>query len=103
MGSYQSLGEAELIAAESRVERELAETMFRLRMGQQSDTSKPGKLRKEIARIRTEVRARELQAGKPKDYYRNLYGARPVEAAKPESSASGFLSELSSQIEGSAE
>jgi len=100
---YSSMSDSDLIQAESRAERELAESMFRLRMGQQTDTSKPGKLRREIARVRTEARNRELERGLDKDALRNKYGRVPVAASAPTANAGGFLQGIADQIGEGAE
>ncbi|HAS07868.1 MAG TPA: 50S ribosomal protein L29 [Actinobacteria bacterium] len=100
---YTTLSDADLIQAESRAERELAESMFRLRMGQQTDSSKPGKLRREIARVRTEARSRELERDLDKDALRNKYGRMPVTVASPAPAQGGFLQGIADQIGEGAE
>lgn len=58
-----SLSDAELVHSEMSLEREMTAARFRLYTSQLEDSSRLGKLRKDIARVQTAIRARERAAG----------------------------------------
>lgn len=57
-----NLSDAELIAKLKDARAELFNLRFRLATGQLDDTSKIGGVKKDIARLQTEMRSRELAA-----------------------------------------
>lgn len=57
-----NLGDAELIAKLKDARAELFNLRFRLATGQLDDTSKISGVKKDIARLQTEMRSRELAA-----------------------------------------
>lgn len=99
-----SLGDEALVHKEVKLERDLVSLMFRHRTGQLEDTSQIGKLRKDIARLRTAQRERELVLGLPKDSLRSKHKAtagREEAADAPVQAASkGFLKGIVDKIKG---
>ena len=69
----KSLSDEQLVHNELNLERQLIEASFRHRTSQLDDTSKLKKLRRQIARIRTEERNREIAAGVGADVLRNKF------------------------------
>lgn len=59
----RNFSEAELIAKLKDARAELFNLRFRLATGQLDDTSKISAVKKNIARLQTEMRSRELAAG----------------------------------------
>lgn len=59
----RNFSEAELIAKLKDARAELFNLRFRLATGQLDDTSKISTVKKDIARLQTEMRSRELAAG----------------------------------------
>lgn len=59
----RNYSEAELIAKLKDARAELFNLRFRLATGQLDDTSKISAVKKNIARLQTEMRSRELAAG----------------------------------------
>ncbi len=96
----KSLSDEQLVHKELSLERELIEASFRHRTSQLDDTSKLKKLRRQIARIRTEERTREIAAGVGTDSLRNQFrgsfkpGAGTVTAA---GESAGFLQGITSR------
>lgn len=68
-----SLSDEKLVHRELELERNLLDLSFRKRTGQLEDTSKLSQARKEIARVRTAERSRELSQGLRKDSLRTQY------------------------------
>lgn len=102
------MSDEKLVHQEVELERKLLDLSFRLRTGQLDDTSKLGRLRRDIARLRTAERQRELAADLPKDALRNRYrstwkySAPEAEDAAPQQQASrGFLKGIVDKIKGS--
>ena len=69
----KSLTDEALVHHELRLERELIEASFRHQTSQLDDTSQLKKLRRGIARARTEERSRERAAGLSVDALRNSH------------------------------
>lgn len=67
MGAFSDLSDEQLIHRVLEVERELVRTQFKHSMNQLQNTSRLRVLRHDIARMRTEARAREVAAGLNKD------------------------------------
>lgn len=70
-----ALSDEQLVHQELQLERDLIELRFRNKdaNNQLDDTSKLRKIRKNIARLRTAQRSRELKAELPKDALRNTH------------------------------
>ncbi|RME20159.1 MAG: 50S ribosomal protein L29 [Deltaproteobacteria bacterium] len=102
--NLDALTDEQLVHRELELERELLAAGFRLRTGQLEDTSRLRRLRRDIARIRTAERARELSQGLPKDSLRNRYRGsfQPGAVAESGESASsgGFIKGLVDKMGG---
>lgn len=68
-----SLSNEQLVHRELELERELVTSRFRLHTNQLEDTSKLGKIRKDIARLQTAARARERAEGLGRNALRDLH------------------------------
>jgi len=83
-----------LVHRELQLERELMEIRFRQKTGQLEDSSKLGKLRKEVARARTVQRGRErgqnLNSNALRDMHRGSFKAGTVNV-EGDGSEGGFL------------
>ena len=73
MKTFDALSDEKLVHRELDLERQLLDLSFRKRTGQLEDTSKLGKVRRDIARVRTAERARERVQGLTKDALRGLH------------------------------
>ena len=60
--SVRELGEAELLEAHGAAKRELFNLRFQLATGQLENTARIRQVKRRVARIRTELRAREIAA-----------------------------------------
>lgn len=114
MGAVElsALSDEKLVHRELELERNLLDLSFRKRTGQLEDTSKLSQARKEIARVRTAERARELSQGLRKDSLRTQYrgtwraGAAAEQgaegaSAKTSGASRGFLKGIVDKIKGS--
>ena len=86
-----------LVHHELGLERDLVRALFAHRSNALNDISRLGKLRKGIARARTEQRVRELAAGMSKDSLRNRFRGTFV-AAGAVSDAAPTLGGLAEQL-----
>ena len=83
----KAISDEALVHHELGLERDLVRALFAHRSNALNDSSRLGKLRKGIARARTEQRVRELAAGLSKDALRNRFrgtfvaGGSSVESA----------------------
>lgn len=110
MSSFDSLSDEKLVHRELDLERQLLDLSFRKRTGQLEDTSKLGKTRKEIARVRTAERSRERVQGLNKDALRGLHRGTwapaaaadqaVVETPAASSGGRGFLKGIVDKIKG---
>ena len=93
----RKLSNEQLVHEELRVERMLNSANFALRTGQLDDTAQLRSLRKDIARLRTVQRERELEDGLAsnslRDQHRASFDPQGTEAAPEEQEAKsgGFL------------
>lgn len=102
----KQLGDEQLVHRELELERQMVGLTFRQKTGQLEDPSRLGKLRKDIARVRTEERAREraqnLNKDSLRDRYRGSFRAGAAAESAPGSGAGkGFLQGLVDKIKGS--
>lgn len=102
-----SLGDEALVHREMEMERRLVELGFRHRTGQLEDTSKLGQIRRDIARLRTAQRAREIEQGLNKDSLRARHrgswsaaAAQAEVAQQPKAAGGGFLKGIVDKIKG---
>lgn len=98
-----ALTDEQLVHKELQLERDMIELRFRHRdnNNQLDDTSKLRKIRRDIARLRTAQRARELKAELPKDALRNKYSSTFKAGAAIVSGGTaggGFLQGIASKI-----
>lgn len=97
------LSDEQLVHAELSLERNLVTARFQHATNQLADSSQLKKLRRDIARIRTACRTRELENGLRKNALRDQYATSfvPAAADATEGSASGgFLSGIVDKIGG---
>jgi large subunit ribosomal protein L29 len=92
----KSLSDQELTHQLFRVERELVKARFDHSMGQLENTAALREMRKDIARIKTEARRRELEQDMPKDslirQHRSSFVPDSTGAeAAPQEERGGFL------------
>jgi large subunit ribosomal protein L29 len=102
-----ALDDKALVHREMALEREMLALTFRLRTGQLEDSSKLGRVRRDIARVRTAQRERELAAGKGKNSLRDAHRSSFVasagsDSAAPETKSGGFIKGLVDKIGGVA-
>lgn len=102
--NFDSLTDEQLVHKELQLERDMLAASFRLKTGQLDDTAGLGRMRRDIARLRTAQRARELAQGLSKDALRNRYRGTFQPGAAVEASgapaSSGFLKGIVDKIGG---
>lgn len=101
-----SLGDEALVHKELQLERDLLELRFRLKTNQLDNTASITKIRKDIARIRTAQRERELAQGLSNNALRNSHRGsfRAGDAGEgTTASSSGFLKGISEKLGGDQE
>ena len=97
----KALSDEALVHRELQLERDLVRKNFAHATNQLEDTASVKKVRRDIARVRTEQRSRELASGLGKDALRNLHRTsfRPdVAGAAAEQAAGGFLSGIADKF-----
>ncbi|MCA9646448.1 MAG: 50S ribosomal protein L29 [Myxococcales bacterium] len=99
------MSDEQLVHRELELERELIATTFRHKTGQLDDTTRLGRIRKDIARVRTAERAREREHGMQSNALRDRYRGsfRPgqsTEATPAQAASGGFLKGLVDKIKG---
>lgn len=80
----QALSETDLQVRRAEIMRELMVSQFQLHTGQLQNTSTPRNLRRQLARINTELRKREIGADVVKGTYLDRIPARTGESAAPQ-------------------
>jgi len=107
-----SLDDRDLIVKEYELGRELASTRFRHALGQFENSSEIRVLRRGRARLKTEVRRREIENGLTKDelYQRHASALRSLDSEGADSAAAsdadgggGILGKLRRRLGGSDE
>ena len=102
------LSDADLVHRVLQIERDLVAARFKHSLSQLENTSRLRVLRREIARLRTEARTREIAAGRSRDsllgeHRKSFAGqpAAPAEAAtgKP-AERGGFLAGIVDKLKG---
>ncbi len=93
-GNFKELGDAELVHGIIAQERDLVGMRFKHSMNQLENTARLRVIRKEVARMRTELRTRERAAGLAKDEliqkHRSAFAAASADAGS--AAKGGFLS-----------
>jgi large subunit ribosomal protein L29 len=103
MGTFSDLSDEQLIHKALQIERDLVTARFKHSMNQLENTARLRVLRRDIARIQTEARVRELKAELPKNAllarHQASFGAtRGTAPAQPEKG--GFLSGIVDKLTG---
>jgi len=106
IADIRKLEDRQLVHEELRLDREIIHARFALKTGQLEDTSTLGKMRRDIARLRTVQRERERTAGLATDTlrerHRASYDPKAAAAAAPAEaqSAKGFLKGIVDKVKG---
>lgn len=102
--NFDALSDEQLVHKELGLERDLIAASFRQKTGQLEDTASLRRMRRDIARLRTAQRQRELQQGLGKDSLRNRFRATFVPSAGDQAEApqgsGGFLKGIVDKISG---
>ncbi len=91
---FRSLSDEALVHKELSLERTMVQQQFRHRLGQLENTSVLKTVRRNVARVHTELTRREIEAGAQKGSLRAKYatGWTPEVAASNTEAGGGFLS-----------
>lgn len=73
----KTLSETDILVRRAEVMRDLMVSQFQLHTGQMEDSSQLKNMRRRLARLNTELRAREIAANLPKGSYLHRTEARP--------------------------
>lgn len=94
MATFNDLDDGALVTELARKQHELVTARFAHSMSRLENTATLGGIRKDIARIQTELRRRELAAGLPKDSLAATHKADPASLAASSGAgeSGGFLS-----------
>lgn len=101
--SLSSLSNEDLVSRVFAAERQLVAGRFQHSLNQLENTASLGFARKEIARLRTEIRNREAAAGVPKNSFLSTYRVKVVASATSGGGAeenSGFLQGIVDKLSG---
>jgi large subunit ribosomal protein L29 len=103
--AYTDLSDAELVHKVLQTERDLVAARFKHSLNQLENTAKLGVLRRDIARMRTEARTRELKNGLPKGqllvtHRATFGGAKAASSDAPAAEKGGFLSGIVDKLTG---
>lgn len=102
MSDLSTMTDEQLVHEELRLERDLIESSFRHRTSQLDDTSKLKKLRRSIARARTEQRnrerAQELRKDSLRNQHRGTFQPGAAGGAGADQASGGFLSGIADQL-----
>jgi large subunit ribosomal protein L29 len=90
------LSDADLVHRVLQIERDLVAARFKHSLSQLENTSRLRVLRREIARLRTEARTREIESGRARDtllaeHRRSFTGGQPAAAVEAPAEKGGFL------------
>lgn len=102
---YKNLSDEQLAHKVIESERALVGLKFQHSMSTLENTSKLGKLKKDIARLKTEARRRETAQGLGKDslvqsHAKSFAKSAPAAKATTEEAAGGFLSGIVDKLTG---
>jgi large subunit ribosomal protein L29 len=102
---YTEMTDEQLVHKELALERQLLTARFQHATNQLEDSSQLLKLRREIARVRTAERGREIEQGIRKnglrDAYRSSFDAsQVVESTTEDAAAGGFLKGIVDKLGG---
>ncbi len=106
---YEDMSDEQLVHKVLQSERDLVASRFKLSMQQLENTSRLRVIRKEIARMRTEARRREIAAGLSRDallgQHRRSFSAEErvagaAAAPVPKAEKGGFLAGIVDKLKG---
>lgn len=103
--THRDLSDEQLVHRVLEIERQLVQARFRHSANQLENTARLKVLRREIARLQTEARRREIEGGIAKGGLLRTHaksfqaGEAPAEAAQPEQKG-GFLSGIVDRLTG---
>jgi large subunit ribosomal protein L29 len=97
MSEVKELSNEQLVHTELQLERDLIDARFQKELGTLENSSVFSVIRKDIARLRTEQRSREITEGLGSDSLRNKFRGsfQASEKEEEESSGTGFLKGIS--------
>ena len=95
----KAMTDEQLVHTELQFQRDIVHTRIDQVFEKSEDMMKLRKIRKSIARLRTEQRAREIKENLGKDSLRNAHRKSFVPTASESSETVKSLAEISSQIE----
>jgi len=102
--SYQDLSDEKLVHDVIQAERDMVTLQFQNSMSTLENTARLGVVRKQIARLKTEARAREIDQGLPKDAlfdrYRKTFAKVGEVAPHEVVTSGGFLSGIVDKLTG---
>jgi large subunit ribosomal protein L29 len=101
---YAELSDAELVHKVLQAERDLVGARFKHSLNQLENTARLGVLRRDIARMRTATRTRELESGLEKGklltLHRATFGGKAASSEAPAAEKGGFLSGIVDKLTG---
>jgi large subunit ribosomal protein L29 len=101
---YADLSDAELVHKVLQTERDLVTARFKHSLNQLENTARLGVLRRDIARMRTEARTREVKNGLAKGQlvgtHRSTFGGKAASSEAPAAEKGGFLSGIVDKLTG---
>ena len=95
----KAMSDEQLVHSELQLQRDIVHTRIDQVFEKSEDMMKLRKVRRNIARLRTEQRAREIKADLAKDNLRNTHRKTFVPAQSETTDSVKSLAEISSQIE----
>jgi ribosomal protein L29 len=109
MAQLKELSDLDLVRATSEAERELLVARFKRHQGQLENTAALNVIRRRVARLKTEQRAREVAGAMPKGAIERAHivearASRPVTSSEASSGGSGggFLKGIVDKLTGPA-
>lgn len=96
---FSSMNDEALVHHELGLEHQLLMLSMAASVGKTSDTSALKRLRRDIARSRTEARRREIAGGLLKDALRNRFRANFKPSRSGGLESDGFLAEVATKFE----
>ena len=104
MAGYAELSDQELVHRVLQAERDLVSSRFKHSMNQLENTATLRRIRREIARLRTEARRREQSNDLPKDsllpQHAGTFGAGAGQQGEASAEKGGFLSGIVDKLTG---
>jgi large subunit ribosomal protein L29 len=95
----KAMSDEQVVHAELQLDRDLVSLRFRKNADQLRDVNQIKTVRRNIARIRTEQRRREIEAGLSKDALREIHRATFAATATASVEGSSFGADLNEQME----